>query len=306
VVILLLFLGFMAFTVDMGFWLLDRRGGQNQVDASVLAGVQELPAPADALVPAANAAQDCLERNSRTDQGQVISECGMDEDDGYDELESPASAPESDFAFADRNDDGLYDTIRACIRREGLVIFARLFDLVGVTIPAVAAAGVQTEDEPSRYALMAMNDSNCDDVPPSLHVRGEANVTLRGKESLIPLLTAVQRILCELMATETSTARTTMSVATAMTMTTSREVPTPAKGWSRTCPRKESVMCRTRGKAMTRLRRTAPRPATAQIPPNISNRRTWVTRTSTSCRETTMASCRMTPLSSSSPALTAS
>jgi hypothetical protein len=172
---LLLFLGVMAFTVDAGFWLLDRRGGQNQVDASVLAGAQELPAPPDALVPAANAAQDWLERNSRTDQGQVISECGMDEDDDYDLLESPASAPESDFAFADKDDDGLYDTIRACIRREGLVIFARLFDLVGVTIPAVAAAGVQTEDQPSRYALMAMNDEDC-----SLLTNDQGTLTVHG------------------------------------------------------------------------------------------------------------------------------
>jgi hypothetical protein len=182
VVVLVLFIGVMAFTVDAGFWLLDRRGGQNQVDASVLAGVQELvpPRPPDDLVDAANAAQDWLERNSRTDQGQVISECGLDEDDGYDELESPTAVPESVFAFKDANGDDLYDTIRACIRRDGLVIFARVFDLVGVTIPAVAAAGVDVDETPSRYALMAMNDSNCAGIPPSLNVRGDAEVILAG------------------------------------------------------------------------------------------------------------------------------
>jgi hypothetical protein len=187
VVILLLFLGFMAFTIDLGFWLLDRRGGQNQVDASVLAGVQELvpPRPPDDLVGAANAAQDWLERNSRTDQGQVISECGLDEDDGYDELESPTAVPESVFAFKDANGDDLYDTIRACIRRDGLVIFARVFDLVGVTIPAVAAAGLEIEESPSRYALMAMNDNPdfCSDDPswqPPLNVHGSPVIELAG------------------------------------------------------------------------------------------------------------------------------
>ena len=72
VVLIVVFLGIMAFTVDTGFWLLDRRHAQNQVDAAVLAGVQELHlSPEHAAV----AAQDWLNRNNRTGQGVVQSEC---------------------------------------------------------------------------------------------------------------------------------------------------------------------------------------------------------------------------------------
>jgi hypothetical protein len=177
---ILLFLGIMAFTVDAGFWLLDRRGGQNQVDASVLAGVQGLPRPPDDLQDAALAAQKWLEANSRTDQGEVHSECGVDEDDGYDVVTDENGVPsESGFAFRDTEGDGLYDTIRACIRRDGLLIFARVFDVVGVQIPAVAAAGVVSNPKP--YSLMAMNpDCTGTDGPRSLNVGGNGKVILDG------------------------------------------------------------------------------------------------------------------------------
>src|SRR5687768_3512464 len=59
VCILLVLFGFLALTTDVGFWLLDRRVGQNQVDASVLAGVQDLPD----REAAAAAAQKWLEYN---------------------------------------------------------------------------------------------------------------------------------------------------------------------------------------------------------------------------------------------------
>jgi hypothetical protein len=170
--LLLLFLGIMAFTFDAGFWLLDRRGGQNQVDASVLAGVQQLPLPPPNLQTAADAAQDWLERNSRTTQGAVQSECRVPDTEGsvlYDE-------ERSGFAFADADGDGEYDRIRACIRRDGLVLFGRIFDVVGIEIPAVAAARVRIQEEPALYALMAMRDEDCE----NMLFTGNIDVNLQG------------------------------------------------------------------------------------------------------------------------------
>ena len=41
--ILLVLFGFVALSLDVGFWFLDRRLAQNQADAASLAAVQELP-----------------------------------------------------------------------------------------------------------------------------------------------------------------------------------------------------------------------------------------------------------------------
>jgi hypothetical protein len=121
---------------------------------------------------AADAAEDWLNRNNRIHQNNVKSECGLDLAEGYDE-------EEGGFAFADVDSDGKYDKIRACVRRDGFLLFSRLLGLTDIKVTAVAAAGLHYE--PSRYALMAMNPANnCDnnDGLRSLQTRGNAEVIL--------------------------------------------------------------------------------------------------------------------------------
>jgi len=149
----LVLFGFMAFTTDMGFWLVERRTQQNQADAAVLAGMQGLPN----RDTAAALAQEWLERN-----GEAESVC--------DEWTQPSEYTEiyQGFAFVEASTD-FYTKIRVCVSGPGLLVFSPIFDLAGVEVRAVAAANLQVE--PSRYALMAMNESDCS-LAPTLSVLG--------------------------------------------------------------------------------------------------------------------------------------
>jgi hypothetical protein len=137
--ILVLF-GFFALVLNTGVWYLDRRVAQNQADAAVLAGVQELPAVNTAA--AREAAFDWLQKNGAARQ----SVCVVDGD--YNHIDQGV-------AFADRigGNDGLYDTIRVCVNRNTLIVFNEFFELAGVKIAAVAAAGHQ--EDPAPYAIFA-------------------------------------------------------------------------------------------------------------------------------------------------------
>jgi hypothetical protein len=170
VAVLILLFAIMALAIDVGFWFVDRRHAQNQVDAAVLAGVQQLPATN--VSAAATAAQDWLNRNNRIHQSSVVSECAADSSEDY---ELPPG--NLGFAFADTDNDGAYDKIRACVRRGSFLLFARLLSLSDMEVNAVAAAGLQ--QTPLTYALMAMNDTNCAEAP-TLNVRGDAVVHLEG------------------------------------------------------------------------------------------------------------------------------
>jgi hypothetical protein len=167
VAVLILLFAIMALSIDVGFWFVDRRHAQNQVDAAVLAGVQELEVPKTALeiqtLAALNPPQgpvgealEWLNRNNRIHQSNVESSCGP----------RPSAIQSEDydlvvrgFAFADTDNDLHYDKIRACVERGSFLLFARLLGLSNIEANAVAAAGLSWE--PSRYALMAMNDTDC-------------------------------------------------------------------------------------------------------------------------------------------------
>ncbi len=160
----ILFLALFAFTVDLGFWLLERRHAQNDVDAAVLAGVQELPL-ADPQA-AADAAQDWLNRNSRT--VTEVSECAIDPSLNPDENYSLVL---DGFAFADIDEDGDYERLRACIRRDGFIFFSALLEVTGIKVPAVAAAKVDELEDPGNFAIFA-NCANESD-PAVLEIPGQ-------------------------------------------------------------------------------------------------------------------------------------
>ena len=168
--IALLLFGLMALATDVGFWLVERRAGQNRADAAVLAAVHQLPA---SNVTAASAdAQKWLTRN-----GETESECNAGN--------SPAEYTlfDTGFAYADTDSDGAYDKIRACVARDGILVFSNLLGLTGVDVRAVAAAAVL--EEPARYALMAMNPDDCGsgDGEKSLYLHGNPEVILGNEGS---------------------------------------------------------------------------------------------------------------------------
>jgi len=153
----LLLFGIMALTVDVGFWFLERRESQNNADAAALAAVQELPA--SNTTNARTQALLYLAKNGHTG-GSV---CNAQNSPTY-------TFFDAGVAFrSDRAPSTDYETVRVCTSDGGLVVFGNLLGLASVDIRAVAAAGLEVE--PSRYALMAMNDDDCS-AAPSLHIRG--------------------------------------------------------------------------------------------------------------------------------------
>ena len=112
---------FFALALDAGVWFLDHRIAQNQVDASVLASVQHLPA-AD-VTSAEIAAIRRLEKNGSGAEDLC---------DGYPQfVDNHPPTP-----------DGVFDTVRVCVRRESPSVFAKLVGLDFIYISAVAGARV--------------------------------------------------------------------------------------------------------------------------------------------------------------------
>jgi Flp pilus assembly protein TadG len=144
--ILVLF-GFFALVLNTGVWYLDRRVAQNQADAAALAGVQELPSVAANTGAAREAALDWLQKNGAARQSVCVA------DGDYDHIDQGV-------AFADRigSNDGLYDTIRVCVDRNTLIVFNEFFELAGVKVAAVAAAGLQ--EKPGVFAIFANDECN--------------------------------------------------------------------------------------------------------------------------------------------------
>ncbi len=117
---------FFALALDAGVWFLDHRIAQNQVDASVLASVNHLPATDVTL--ANIAALTWLEKNG----SEEADLCEADENGPYPQfLDLRPSVP-----------DGAYDTVRVCVRRPSPAIFAKLAGLDFIYISAVAGATV--------------------------------------------------------------------------------------------------------------------------------------------------------------------
>ena len=110
--LLFLFLVIAAVVIDLGWWLHDKRDAQNDVDASVLAGAQELP-----------------------DEGLASAAAGV-----WAAGNNVASGDLQCCEFEDRTGDGSADLIRGTVEREPGSLESGLVDIGIVTIRAKAAA----------------------------------------------------------------------------------------------------------------------------------------------------------------------
>ncbi len=142
---------FLLFTLplDAGIWYLDHRMAQNQVDAAALAGVQALPGNAVATVGT------WLTKNGSIGLDDL---CDPDENGPYPQV-------------LDRypvGGDGIFDTVRVCVRRQSPAFFAQL---VGVPYVYVSAAAAATSIwEPALYSIFA--NRSCPDTDPNLVFSG--------------------------------------------------------------------------------------------------------------------------------------
>lgn len=140
VLLLITVLMFFALSVDAGLWYFDQRTAQSQVDAAVAASILELPAEADDLDDVTAVLIEWLEHNG-TD-ATVLSDCPAGG--------APPGVPQlvGNVEYYDQDDDDLYDTVRACLRRESPSLFANFFTLPGVHVSASAIGRVTTTSIP--------------------------------------------------------------------------------------------------------------------------------------------------------------
>ena len=117
--LLFLFLIIAAVAIEVGWWLHAKRDAQNDVDAAVLAGAQELPDTGGACLMADTWA---------TKNGAASGELDCCEDS---------------CEFEDLSGDGAADLIRATIEREPGLLTGQLLDIGRVTVAARAAAAKQ-------------------------------------------------------------------------------------------------------------------------------------------------------------------
>ena len=148
-----------ALALDAGIWYLDHRIAQNQVDASVLAAVQQLPA-------------------SNTGQATVTAKKWLVKNgSGPEDL----CKPDEDGPFPQYSDrypatpDGLMDTVRVCVRRQSPSIFAGLAGLDFIYISAVAGATAVGGN--GTYSIFA--NHSCPNTDPNLDFPG-SNITVTG------------------------------------------------------------------------------------------------------------------------------
>ncbi len=157
------FLMMIAWVVDTGVWFLDHRLAQTQVDAAALAATIRLPAayPGNES-PATGAVRMWLKKNGSSPGD--LSSC-------------PESTPAPDLVvrpgveYSDRHPlaapDGLFDTVRVCVRRQSPAIFT----LPGVPFVYVDAVATATAvREPTLYSLFA--NHYCPDSDPILDLPG--------------------------------------------------------------------------------------------------------------------------------------
>jgi Flp pilus assembly protein TadG len=149
---------------DGGLWYFDHRTAQNQVDASALAAVQELPASTTSA--AVSAAQDWLSHNGVSIALAEAGDCNN---------MSPGSAR---IVFSNQS-GGEYYSVRVCLRRNSPVTLSALANVTDAIVSAGATANVRVE--PLTYALMAMNPDGCSgggDGLRSLNFTGNSTVNL--------------------------------------------------------------------------------------------------------------------------------
>jgi len=107
-----LFLIIAAVVLNVGWWLRDKRDAQNDVDAAVLAGAQELP---DEVAAESDAEKWAADNGAGDD---LITPC----------------------EFVDMTGDGAADLIRCTVEREPGLLVGNLLDVGNVTVTAKAAA----------------------------------------------------------------------------------------------------------------------------------------------------------------------
>jgi hypothetical protein len=131
--VLIMSLGVIMISVDVGWWLRDKRDAQNDADAIALAAVQEIGAPA--LRPLAVAAGlDWADFN-----GVDPSELGTPDCDP-----SLGEELESNFCFIDKNSDGTDDMVRVKVSRPSTSFIADAFGVGSPTLnPQAAAAKIR-------------------------------------------------------------------------------------------------------------------------------------------------------------------
>ena len=132
---------FFALALDAGLWFLDHRIAQNQADAAVLAAVQHLPtADAGPNSLPTHTVHEWLKKNG-SNPGQLRS---CPESDPPPDLVVPKE--KGGLEYWDLHPasfpDGLYDTVRVCVRRSSPSVFAKLASLDGIFVSAGATAKV--------------------------------------------------------------------------------------------------------------------------------------------------------------------
>jgi len=138
---------FFALAFDAGLWYFDHRTAQNQSEAAALAAVQELPADADGLGPATDAAKQWLTKN------------------GFDGGSECPAATKDGIVYSDHNEDGLIDTARVCVGRNSPGIFAALSGIDSVHVSAAATATVGSAGFATTMPWMpTVPDADCDEI----------------------------------------------------------------------------------------------------------------------------------------------
>ncbi|KKL61380.1 hypothetical protein LCGC14_2195850, partial [marine sediment metagenome] len=132
--VLIMSLGVIMISVDVGWWLRDKRDAQNDADAIALASVQEIGDPADRPLAVA-AGLDWADFNGvdpSTEMAMTPEDC-------------PDGEIQGKFCFIDRNDppDGLDDMVRVKVSRPSSSFIAGAFGVGPPTLsPSAAAATV--------------------------------------------------------------------------------------------------------------------------------------------------------------------
>ncbi|MCH8346305.1 MAG: hypothetical protein IIC87_05185 [Chloroflexi bacterium] len=128
--VLIMSLGVMMISVDVGWWLRDKRDAQNDTDAIALAAVQEIGDP--------------LDRDLAIAAG--LAWAGFNGVDAS-QLGTPDCADgviESNFCFIDQNSDGTDDMVRVKVSRPSISFIADAFGVGSPTLnPQAAAAKIR-------------------------------------------------------------------------------------------------------------------------------------------------------------------
>jgi hypothetical protein len=120
--LLFLFLVIAAVVIDLGWWLHDKRDAQNDVDASVLAGAQDLPGDLPGQPDPCDTAGEWAARNNASGQLSACTTCRMDPITGV------------------CGEDPPHNLIRATVERPASRLEKGLLDIDDFNISASAAA----------------------------------------------------------------------------------------------------------------------------------------------------------------------